>query len=64
MAQIRDAFLKAMDDDLNTKDGVYRLLQLTESIPELRGMSAAEGRATLSLYRDVGRILGLFQNLG
>src|SRR5438132_6391634 len=40
----RDGFFKAMDDDLNTRDAVYRLQQLTEAVADLRTMSAAEGR--------------------
>ncbi len=63
VAQIRDAFLKAMDDDLNTKDAVYRLQQLTEAVGEIRGMSASEGRALLGGYREAGSILGLFSDL-
>src|SRR2546422_884851 len=59
----RDGFFKAMDDDLNTRDAVYRLQQLTEAVAELRTMSAAEGRAVVDVYRDCGRILGLFPNL-
>ncbi len=59
----RDGFFKAMDDDLNTRDAVYRLQQMTEAVAELRTMSAAEGRAVVGVYRDCGRILGLFPNL-
>ena len=59
----RDGFFKAMDDDLNTRDAVYRLQQMTEAVAELRTISVAEGRAVVDLYRDCGRILGLFPNL-
>ena len=59
----RDGFFKAMDDDLNTRDAVYRLQQLTEAVAELRTMSAAEGRAVVDVYRDCGQVLGLFPNL-
>ncbi len=60
----RDAFLEAMDDDLNTKDAVYRLEQLTEAVAEIRGLSASEGGTVVGMYRDAGRILGLFSDLG
>jgi cysteinyl-tRNA synthetase len=59
----RDGFFKAMDDDLNTRDAVYRLQQMTEAVAGQRTMSAAEGRAVVDVYRDCGRILGLFPNL-
>src|SRR3989449_698886 len=48
----RDGFFRAMDDDLNTRDAIYRLQQLTEAVSEVRGMSAAEGRAVVELYRE------------
>lgn len=60
----RQAFRKAMDDDLDTADAVYRLQQFTEGVPALRGMSADEGRAILAVYRELGgQILGLFREL-
>src|SRR6267143_1530113 len=59
----RDGFFKAMDDDLNTRDAIYRLQQLTEAVGEVRGMSAAEGRAVVEVYRECGQILGLFPTL-
>jgi len=59
----RDGFFRAMDDDLNTRDAIYRLQQLTEALAEVRGMSAAEGRAVVDVYRECGQILVLFPNL-
>lgn len=59
----RDAFAKAMDDDLNTPDAVYRMRQFTEGLAEVDGMSTAEGRAVGDVYRDLGRVLGLFPDL-
>src|SRR5437899_12875775 len=59
----RDGFFRAMDDDLNTRDAIYRLQQLTEAVAEVRGMSAAEGRAVVEVYREGGQILGLFLTL-
>jgi len=56
----RDEFLKAMDDDLNTKDAVYRLQQLTEALADMAGVSSSEGRAIAGLYQQSGQILGLF----
>ncbi|TLZ74794.1 MAG: hypothetical protein E6K14_02585 [Methanobacteriota archaeon] len=63
VTRTRDAFMKAMDDDLNTKDAVYRLQQMTEAVGEIVPMSAAEGRTLLGAYREAGRILGLFADL-
>ncbi len=63
VARIRQGFRQAMDDDLNTRDAVYRLQQLTESIGEIQMMSASEGRAILGVYRECGQILGLFPDL-
>ena len=63
VAQTRDAFGRAMDDDLNTPDAVYRLRQLSEGVGEITGMSAAEGRAIIDVYRDLGHVLGLFADL-
>src|SRR5256884_326768 len=59
----RDGFFRAMDDDLNTRDAIYRLQQLTEAVGEVRGMSAAEGRTVVEAYRECGQILGLFPTL-
>src|SRR5256712_8544050 len=59
----RDGFFRAMDDDLNTRDAIYRLQQLTQAVGEVRGMSAAEGRAVVDVYRECGQILGLFPTL-
>ena len=60
----RDAFRKAMDDDLDTSEAVYRLQQLTEAVPELHGMSATEGQAVVAVYRELaGQVLGLFRDL-
>jgi len=55
----REAFLQAMDDDFRTDDAIYTLLQLTEGLRELSGASAGEGRAIVSLYRELGGVLGL-----
>ncbi len=63
VARTRQGFLKAMDDDLNTRDAIYRLQQLTEAAGEVPTMSASEGRAVVGLYRECGQILGLFPDL-
>jgi len=63
VAQTRDAFGQAMDDDLNTPDAVYRLRQFSEGIADLTAMSASEGRAVVDVYRDLGHVLGLFADL-
>src|SRR5881409_3743528 len=59
----RDGFFRAMNDDINTRDAIYRLQQLTEAVAEVRGMSGAEGRAVVDVYRECGEILGLFPTL-
>lgn len=59
----REAFRKAMDDDLNTTEAVFRLRQMTEAIDEIRGMSADEGRSIANVYRECGQVLGLFADL-
>jgi cysteinyl-tRNA synthetase len=63
VARTREEFRKAMDDDLNTRDAVYRLQQFTEAIGGISTMSASEGRAVVGLYRECGQILGLFADL-
>ncbi len=57
------AFLAAMDDDFNTPDAVYRLQQLTEALRGLQGISQEEGRRIVSLYSELGGILGLFSDV-
>src|SRR5205807_1706271 len=57
------AFRKAMDDDLDTEAAVDALRQLTEAVGALDGISADEGRAIANVYRDGGRVLGLFADL-
>ena len=57
-------FLAAMDDDVNTPDAVYRLLQMTEGLRELQDVSREEGRQIVALYSELGGILGLFSEPG
>src|SRR5205823_1469274 len=57
---IRDA----MDDDLNTLDAVRSLQRMTEGLAAFGGVSAEEGRAIVNVYRECGRVLGLFADLG
>src|SRR2546426_193591 len=64
VARTRDGFRAAMDDDLNTRDAIFRLQQLTEAIVEIPTMSASEGRAVVGAFRESGQILGLFPDLG
>jgi cysteinyl-tRNA synthetase len=59
----RTAFRDAMDDDLNTEDAVYSLQQFTEALRGLDGISADEGRGIINVYRECGRVLGLFDDL-
>ena len=57
------AFRKAMDDDLDTEGAVDALRQMTEAVGALDGRSANEGHAIVNVYRDGGRVLGLFADL-
>lgn len=59
----REAFRKAMDDDLNTTEAVFRLRQMTEAIGDLHALSADEGRSIVNVYRECGQVLGLFADL-
>jgi len=59
----REAFRKAMDDDLDTADALFRLRQMTEALGEIRGMSKEEGGSIVNVYRECGQILGLFAGL-
>jgi cysteinyl-tRNA synthetase len=63
VARTRAAFGKAMDDDLNTDGAVGALEDLTEGLRVLEGISAEEGRAIVNVYRECGRVLGLFADL-
>src|SRR5467141_5396815 len=63
VGRTREGFFRAMDDDLNTPDALYRLQQFTEGVGEIRGMSSAEGGAIVGLYRECGKVLGLFSDL-
>jgi cysteinyl-tRNA synthetase len=60
----RNAFRQAMDDDLDTKGAVASLLRATEAFRDIRRVSADEGRTVADLYRECGRVLGLFQDAG
>ena len=60
----RQGFLLAMDDDFNTPDAVYRLMQMTEALRDLEAVSRKEGRQIVALFRELGAILGLFSDLG
>ena len=57
----RDRFLAAMDDDLDTREAVYALLELTEAVGEAGTVSRAEARHLLRFYGDASRILGIFK---
>jgi len=37
---------------------------MTEGLAALGGLSAEEGRAIVNVYRECGRVLGLFADLG
>jgi cysteinyl-tRNA synthetase len=56
-------FRKSMDDDLHTEEAVAALRRMTETLSGLEGISAGEGRAVVNVYRECGRVLGLFADL-
>jgi cysteinyl-tRNA synthetase len=56
-------FRKSMDDDLHTEEAVAALRRMTEALAGLEGISAGEGRAVVNVYRECGRVLGLFTDL-
>ncbi|TLZ92553.1 MAG: cysteine--tRNA ligase, partial [Methanobacteriota archaeon] len=64
LARTQSAFRDAMDDDLNTQDAVRSLQRMTEGLAAFGGVSAEEGRAVVNVYRECGRVLGLFADLG
>lgn len=57
----RERFFAAMDDDFNTREAVYALLELTEAVGEVDAMSESDGRRLSEFYRDASRILGVFE---
>jgi len=63
LRRTKDAFMKAMNDDLQTDDAIYRLRQLTEGLAEIDRLSEDEGRAVLATYRELGGVLGLFRDV-
>ena len=63
LARTQSAFRDAMDDDLNTQDAVRSLQRMTEGLAAFGGVSAEEGRAIVNVYRECGRVLGLFADL-
>jgi len=59
LRRTREAFLTAMDDDLQTGDAVFRLQQMTAALAEVDDLSAEEGDAIVATYCELGGILGL-----
>ena len=57
----REGFFGAMDDDFNTPEAVYALIEFTEALGELPAMSREEGIEVLKLYSDASRVLGVFE---
>lgn len=54
----RDAFVAAMDEDFNTGQAIAQLFSL---LSDARKAPAAESTTILTLVRDLGRFIGLFQ---
>jgi len=59
--RVRERFIAAMDDDLNTQDAVFALKEFTEALREVGPMSREEGRQVLQVYKDASGILGVFE---
>lgn len=61
MTQYRDQFITAMDDDLNTADGIAALFGLAREInSSVNGGSSKElCRKALDLYMEIANVLGL-----
>jgi len=58
--RVRETFFAAMDDDFNTSDAVFALIEFTEAVAEVGSMSREEGRRVLQVYADASRVLGVF----
>jgi len=58
----RVKFFEAMDDDFNTREAVYAILELTEAVAEVPFVAKETGRKLLGLYGDASRILGVFED--
>jgi cysteinyl-tRNA synthetase len=58
--RVRERFFGAMDDDFNTHEAVFALIEFTEALRDLDSMSRDEGRVVLQVYGDASRILGVF----
>ncbi|MBR5539880.1 MAG: cysteine--tRNA ligase [Clostridia bacterium] len=63
----REQFIEAMDDDLNTADGISAVFELVRDCNVMiAGGQPTEGscRAALSLFRELTDVLGLLYNRG
>ncbi len=54
---LRAAFVQAMDDDFNTGEAVAALFQMAQLA---NGQDGPEKKASLTLMRDLGRLIGMF----
>jgi len=59
IGRAREKFFTAMDDDFDTANAVYALLELTEAVGEVDRVSKDDARQLLSLFEGVSRILGV-----
>ena len=62
----REAFITAMEDDLNTADGVAALFNLTKEINTMLAgdFTRADGEAALTLFNELSEVLGLLYAKG
>ncbi|OGS51117.1 MAG: cysteine--tRNA ligase [Euryarchaeota archaeon RBG_16_68_12] len=61
VSRAREKFFAALDDDFNTREAVYALLELTEAVGETAAVSEGDGRELLAFYREASRVLGVFE---
>ena len=62
LADARDAFGEALDDDLNVSEGLAALFELVRELNrriEARSLSSADAEAALAAMRDIDRVLGV-----
>ncbi len=67
LADARDAFGEALDDDLNVSEGLAALFDLVRELNrriEARTLSTADARTALGTMRDIDTVLGVLSDPG
>ncbi|MDI6916674.1 MAG: cysteine--tRNA ligase [Thermoplasmatales archaeon] len=64
IAEARQKFLDAMDDDFNTREAISAVFELTKSVNQAipDGLSSSALNMIISTYKELGGIIGLFQD--